>query len=97
MSTHSAVQPSYAELKARIQQLEGEKATRQARHLSFKISAKGGVSVYGLNTQWPVTLYLEQWERLFEALDRLKAFIAASRSQLATKPPKEEASATSQE
>lgn len=89
MSTNSVAlpsqQPSYEELKARITQLEQERSVKQARQLGFKVSAKGGVSVYGLNTQWPVTLYREQWDRLFEAMPRLKAFIEANRSLLKEK------------
>lgn len=90
-TTNSAVQPSsydgmsYEQLKARIAQLESEKSKKQAKQLGFKVSAKGGVSVYGLNTQWPVTLYWEQWERLFEAVPRLKEFIHDNRSKLVTK------------
>ena len=32
--------------------------------LSCKVSVKGAVSVYGLNSQMPCTLYADQWERL---------------------------------
>ena len=42
--------------------------------LSCKQSEKGGVSVYGLQ-RMPVTLYAEQWERLFGFADEIKAFI----------------------
>jgi hypothetical protein len=87
---NTAVAPTYEELKARIAELEKGKAVRQAKAIYFKVSAKGGVSVYGLNSIWPVTLYLEQWERFFEAIERLKNFIAEHRSELASKPPKAE-------
>jgi hypothetical protein len=40
-----------------------KKAT--ASPLSFKVSAKGAVSVYGLD-RFPVTLYYEQWKRLLQ-------------------------------
>lgn len=40
----------------------------QPRALSVKLAAKGGVSVYGINVQFPVTLYREQWERLIPFL-----------------------------
>jgi len=34
--------------------------------LSCKVSRKGAISVYGLNSRMPVTLYAEQWERFLE-------------------------------
>jgi hypothetical protein len=43
--------------------------------LYCKVSAKGAISVYGLQ-RMPVTLYVEQWERLLGFADELKQFIA---------------------
>jgi hypothetical protein len=88
--SNTVSEPTYEQLKARIAELEKGKAVRQAKAIYFKVSAKGGVSVYGLNSIWPVTLYLEQWERFFECIERLKAFISDHRQELATKPPKGE-------
>src|SRR5207249_4498555 len=43
---------------------ENERLRRTAsRGITFKVSEKGGVSVYGLG-RFPVTLYKEQWEEL---------------------------------
>jgi hypothetical protein len=42
--------------------------------LYCKVSAKGAISVYGLQ-RMPVTLYVEQWERLLAFGDDLRAFI----------------------
>jgi hypothetical protein len=42
--------------------------------LYCKVSAKGAISVYGLQ-RMPVTLYVEQWERLLNFSDDLRAFI----------------------
>ncbi len=42
--------------------------------LYCKVSAKGAMSVYGLQ-RMPVTLYVEQWDRLLEFADDLRAFI----------------------
>ena len=55
----------------------------------FKVSEKGGVSVYGLQ-RMPVTLYGEQWERLLsdEHLNALREFIKANKSKLSTKADK---------
>lgn len=49
--------------------------------ISFKVGAKGGVSVYGLQ-RFPVTLYVEQWEALVDAMPDLLGFIDANRGTL---------------
>lgn len=46
-----------------------------ASKLYAKVSAKGGVSAYGLQ-RMPITLYKGQWERLLEGCDR-KHFVLA--------------------
>ena len=42
--------------------------------LYCKVSQKGAVSLYGLQ-RMPVTLYVEQWERLLGFADELQAFM----------------------
>ena len=42
--------------------------------LSCRVSAKGALSVYGLQ-RMPVTLYIGQWERLLDFSDDLRAFM----------------------
>lgn len=59
-----------------------EAAKRLDRQLAFKVSEKGGVSVYGLNSRYPVTLYRDQWLRLLEWTDDLKSFIATNEQSL---------------
>jgi len=54
------------------------------RGMSIKVSEKGGVSVYGLG-RFPVTLYKEQWEKLLDMADELRAFIRDNASSLKTK------------
>ncbi len=54
------------------------------RGMSIKVSEKGGVSVYGLG-RFPVTLYKEQWEKLLDMADELRAFIRENASSLKTK------------
>jgi hypothetical protein len=54
---------------------------RQKYRLSFKVADKGGISVYGLQRQFPVTLYSEQWEALFNHAAALKEFIAKPETQ----------------
>ncbi len=57
---------------------------RSEKGLSLKVSQKGGVSVYGLG-RFPVTLYNEQWEKLLDMSDDIRAFIQENESQLKTK------------
>ena len=54
------------------------------RGMSIKVSQKGGVSVYGLG-RFPVTLYKEQWEKLLDMADELRAFIRENAGSLKTK------------
>ena len=55
-----------------------------AGHLTFKVSAKGAVSVYGLG-RFPVTLYYEQWKRLLGSVEPLQTFLEENKSQLKSK------------
>jgi hypothetical protein len=63
---------------------EALKSSRRAGALTFKVSEKGAVSVYGLG-RFPVTLYQEQWEKLLAMTEELRAFIAANHHQLKRK------------
>lgn len=74
-------------LQQQIARLTAEnEALRASKHktLSFKVTDKGGLSVYGLG-RFPVTLYRGQWERLIEAMPQIKAFIAANSATLSVK------------
>ena len=57
---------------------------RTSRGVSLKVSEKGGVSVYGLG-RFPVTLYKEQWSRLLDMADDIRAFIRENDSKLKAK------------
>src|SRR5205814_10322730 len=50
--------------------------TEQAKKglLYCKVSEKGGISVYGLQ-RMPVTLYVEQWQRLLDFADQIRQFM----------------------
>ena len=52
--------------------------------LYCKVSEKGGVSVYGLQ-RMPVTLYMEQWQRLLDFGDDVREFIKQNEGQLKRK------------
>ena len=55
-----------------------------AKGLTLKVSEKGGVSVYGLG-RFPVTLYKEQWAKLLDMSEEIRAFIKANESKLKAK------------
>ena len=78
-------EPTYEELKAKLQELEKQVETRKrSGAMEFRVSEKGGVSVYGLG-RFPVTLYYEQWTRLLEAAPSLKAFLEENKGKLKLK------------
>jgi len=79
-------EPSYEELKSRLADLEKQVETkkRSGAAMEFRVSEKGGVSVYGLG-RFPVTLYYEQWTKLLNAVPDLKAFIEENKSKLKMK------------
>jgi hypothetical protein len=52
--------------------------------MSFKVSDKGGVSVYGLG-RFPVTLYYEQWIKLLDRTQDLRDFLEENKSKLKLK------------
>jgi hypothetical protein len=59
-----------------VAQAASAKASKGAtRELSCKVTEKGGVSVYGLNARFPVTLYADQWERLAAFLPALQKYM----------------------
>ena len=75
------------DLKAELERLRAENERlkqRGSRAVSLKVSEKGGVSVYGLG-RFPVTLYKEQWTKLLDMADDIRAFIRANESSLKTK------------
>lgn len=76
-------------LQAKIERLERENAAlrEKASHrqtISFKVSEKGALSVYGLG-RFPVTLYIGQWERLIAAIPALQGFASDNAGGLARK------------
>lgn len=75
------------DLKAELERLRAENQALKktsARGLSLKVSEKGALSVYGLG-RFPVTLYKEQWKKLLDMAEDIRAFIQANDSQLKSK------------
>jgi hypothetical protein len=77
-------EPTKEELLARIAELEKQAGKRKPGALEFKVSEKGGVSVYGLG-RFPVTLYYEQWLRLLDNAAELRAFLEENKGKLKLK------------
>ena len=75
---------SREQLAEMVKALAASQSTGQ--RLTIKLGTKGNVCVYGLG-RYPTSLYASQWERLLdpEFADRMKAFMAANRTALATK------------
>ena len=76
--------PTKEELLARIAELEKQAAGKKSGRMDFKVSEKGGVSVYGLG-RFPVTLYYEQWIRLLDSAEPLRSFLEENKSKLKLK------------
>jgi hypothetical protein len=75
------------ELKAELERLRNENAALKkgaATGISMKVSEKGAVSIYGME-RFPVTLYMEQWLKLLDMSDDIRAFILANDAKLKTK------------
>jgi hypothetical protein len=77
-------EPTKDELLARIAELEKQAGSKRSGRMEFKVSEKGGVSVYGLG-RFPVTLYYEQWTRLLDSVDALRSFLEENKSRLKLK------------
>ncbi len=76
------------QMKAELERLKAENETlktRASRAISMKVSEKGGVSLYGLG-RFPVTLYKEQWAKLLDMADEIRAFLKDNDSKLKTRP-----------
>jgi len=76
------------DLKRELERLRAEnealKAQGPARGLRLQVSAKGGVSLYGIR-RFPVTFYMEEWDLILGMADDIKTFIRENESQLKKK------------
>jgi len=75
------------DVKVELERLRAENAQLKraaSRGVTLKVSEKGGVSVYGLG-RFPVTLYKEQWTKLLDVADDIRAFIRANEASLKVK------------
>ena len=75
------------ELKAELDRLRKENAALKkgaSSSIRMKVSEKGALSIYGMG-RFPVTLYKEQWLKLLDMADDIRAFIAAHEGELKAK------------
>jgi len=77
-------------LEARLAQIAEDRAEKRGRgtttanRLNLKVSAKGALSLYGLE-RMPVTLYVEQWGRLLAIAEEIRKFAKEHDGQLKRK------------
>jgi hypothetical protein len=74
-------------LNEELERLRNENAALKkgaSSSVRMKVSEKGAVSIYGMG-RFPVTLYKEQWLKLLDMSDEIRAFIAANEMQLKAK------------
>ena len=74
-------------LKAELEKLRSENAALKkgaASGIRMKVSEKGALSIYGMG-RFPVTLYKEQWIRLLDMSEDIRAFIVANEGELKKK------------
>ncbi len=70
-----------------LDRLRAEVASLKAtakRDVRLQVSAKGGVSLYGIR-RFPVTFYLEEWDRILGMADEIRAFMAENQADLKRK------------
>ena len=75
------------DLQKELDRLRAENAAlkqRTSKALRLQVSAKGGVSLYGIR-RFPVTFYVEEWNRILEMGDEIKTFMGEHASELKTK------------
>jgi len=75
------------DLKAELERLRKENAALKkgaSSSIRMKVSEKGALSIYGMG-RFPVTLYKEQWLKLLDMADDIRAFIAAHEGELKAK------------
>jgi hypothetical protein len=81
MSTNDDLQAQLKALKAENEALRAKKL----KPVTMKIGEKGGLSVYGINSRFPVSLYANQWQRLAPYLPEILAFIEANKDKMSFK------------
>ena len=72
------------ELQKEIERLKAENEalkSKSGRELRLQVSAKGGVSLYGIR-RFPITFYKEEWDQVLGMSDEIKSFLAEHAGEL---------------
>jgi hypothetical protein len=75
------------DMQAELERLRKENAALKkgtSSSVRMKVSEKGALSVYGMG-RFPVTLYKEQWLKLLDMADDIRAFLVANDAHLKAK------------
>ena len=64
-------------------QLESQKASAK-RPITLQVSKKGGVSLYGIR-RFPITFYLEEWNRILDMEGEIRKFLEEHEAELVKK------------
>ncbi len=75
------------EMKAELERLRAENEALKAKSqkaIRLQVSAKGGVSLYGIR-RFPITFYKEEWDQILGMADEIRDFIAENESELKTR------------
>jgi hypothetical protein len=75
------------DLRAELERLRAENEalkTKGPRGLSLRVSEKGGVSLYGIR-RFPVTFYVDEWEKILGMADEIRRFSKENEGQLKRK------------
>jgi hypothetical protein len=75
------------DLRAELERLRAENEalrSRSSRETRLKVSEKGAVSLYGIR-RFPITFYADEWERIFDMVGEVRAFIRKNEDSLKRK------------
>ncbi len=73
--------------QAELERLRAENAALRAKSeksTRLQVSAKGGVSLYGLR-RFPITFYMEEWDRILGMSEEIRNYIRENQAQLKKK------------
>lgn len=94
ITSETTTTQTMAEMKEEMDRIKAENAALEAklaenkaaaqRSIYMKVSDKGAASLYGLG-RFPVTLYVEQWNRVLDMAPDIKAFLESNKATLKTK------------
>jgi hypothetical protein len=79
------------ELKRELERLRKENEELKAKSSSsvdLRVSQKGGVSLYGMR-RFPITFYKDEWIRILDMADGIRAFIVEHDAELSSRKGKE--------